>query len=230
MSDSLSAKPNGHRKLLIAVVLSLWFLLALGSSLLGVFDSRQSPPIALGAAAVLPVIAFAIGYLRWQEFRQFALNSNFRRLTLAQSWRIGGVIFLILHSQSILPGIFALPAGWGDLAIGATAPLVAWAISSKKHFPKQMFVLWNALGMLDLVMALSLGILASASPLGILAGEFTTQAMARFPLSLIPTFFVPLLFILHLIALSRVRYETVGHRSPANPSFLRCHLEQSLNT
>jgi hypothetical protein len=32
----------------------------------------------------------------------------------------------------------------------------------------------------------------------------TTQAMGRFPLSLIPTFFVPLLAIFHLMSLVRV--------------------------
>jgi len=230
MNHSLSTRPNGHGKSVIVAVLSLWFLLALGGSLLGVFDSRQRPPAALGAAAILPVIAFAIGYLRSKEFRQFVLRSNLRLLTLAQSWRIGSVVFLILYGQGILPAVFALPAGWGDIAIGATAPLVARAISFKRDFPKQLFVLWNVLGMLDLAMAVSLGILASASSLGILAGEITTQAMGRFPLSLIPTFFVPLLFILHLIALSRLRYETVGHQASATESFLRRDLEQSLNT
>ena len=224
------AKPNGRGESLIIAVLSLWFLLALGGSLLGVFDSRQRPPVALGAAAILPVIAFAIGALIWKEFRQFVLKSNLRLLTLAQTWRIGGVVFLIRYGQGILPAIFALPAGWGDIAIGATAPLVAWAISYKKDFPKQLFVLWNVLGMLDLVMAVSLGILASASPLGILAGEITTQAMGKFPLSLIPTFIVPLLLILHLITLGRVRYETASDRTSANPSFLERDLEQSLNT
>jgi len=113
-------------------------------------------------------------------------------------------VFLILHHQGLLPGVFALPAGWGDIAIGATAPLVAWAISSKKSFPKEIFVSWSVLGMLDLVMAVTLGILASASPLGVLAGEITTQMMGTFPLSMIPTFFVPLLIIFHLISLGRV--------------------------
>jgi hypothetical protein len=53
-------------------------------------------------------------------------------------------------------------------------------------------------------LAVSLGVLSSPSPLGILAGDVTTQAMGRFPLSLIPTFFVPLLAIFHLISLLRI--------------------------
>ena len=203
------AKPNDRVKTLTVAIISLWFLLAFSCSLLGVFDSKQRLPIPLGAAAILPVVVFAIWYLRSAEFRQFVLAANLRVLTLAQTWRVGGVVFLILHHQGLLPGVFALPAGWGDLAIGATAPLVAWAISSQKRFPKGIFVSWNVLGMLDLVMAVTLGILASASPLGVLAGEITTQVMGTFPLSLIPTFFVPLLIMFHLIALGRVRNEAV---------------------
>jgi len=203
------AKPNNRVKALTVAILSLWFLLALGCSLLGVFDSKQRPPIPLGASAILPVVAYAICYLTWTEFRRFVLAANLRLLTLAQTWRVGGVVFLILHGQGLLPGVFALPAGWGDIAIGVTAPLVAWAISSKNRFPKKIFISWNVLGMLDLVMAVSLGILASASPLGVLAGEITTQIMGTFPLSLIPTFFVPLLIIFHLIALGRVWNEAV---------------------
>jgi hypothetical protein len=209
MSHSLRTDPNNRVKALTVAMLSLWFFVALGGSVLGVFDSDRRPPIPLGAAAILPVVIFAIAYLKWAEFRQFVLASNLRVLTLAQIWRVGGIVFLMLYHEGVLPGVFALPAGWGDIAIGATAPLVAWAISSKKNFLKQIFVLWNVLGMLDLVMAVSLGILASAGPLGILAGDITTRAMGTFPLSLIPTFFVPLLMILHLIALGRVRYETI---------------------
>ena len=204
------AKPNDRLKALTVTILSLWFLVALSCSLLGVFDSEQRPPIPLGAAALLPVVAYAICYLTWTEFRRFVLVANLRFLTLAQTWRVGGVVFLILHYQDLLPSVFALPAGWGDIAIGATAPLMASAISSKTSFPKKIFVAWNLLGMLDLVMAVTLGILASASPLGVLAGEITTQVMGTFPLSLIPTFFVPLLFIFHLIALGRVWNEVEG--------------------
>ena len=203
------AKPNDRVKALTVAIISLWFLLALSCSLLGVFDSKQRLPIPLGAAAILPVVAYAIWYLRAAEFRQFVLAADLRILTLAQTWRVGGVVFLILHREGLLPGVFALPAGWGDIAIGATAPLVAWVISSEKNFPKQIFVLWNVLGILDLVMAVTLGILASASPLGILAGEITTQVMGTFPLSLIPTFFVPLLIIFHLIVLGRIWNEAV---------------------
>jgi hypothetical protein len=47
-------------------------------------------------------------------------------------------------------------------------------------------------------MAVTSGVLHGRSPIGLLAGHVTTDVMARYPLSLIPTFFVPLALMLHL--------------------------------
>jgi hypothetical protein len=185
----------------IAIV-AAWFLAALAGSLLGVFDSAPRPPIVLGLAVTVPVVLFELCYLTFPRFQQFVASLNLRALTLAQTGRIAGIVFLILHSQGALPGAFALPAGWGDIAIGITAPLVAWYW--KPPFPRTAFAVWNVLGILDLVMAVSLGVLSSPTILGVLAGEGSTRIMGQFPLSLIPTFFVPLFLIFHLIALSRV--------------------------
>jgi hypothetical protein len=51
-----------------------------------------------------------------------------------QSWLIGvqlyrtlGVIFLILYATDKLPGLFAWPAGLGDVLVGVLAPAVAIA-------------------------------------------------------------------------------------------------------
>jgi hypothetical protein len=41
--------------------------------------------------------------------------------------------------------------------------------------------------------------------MGILANSTNTGVMAMFPMSLIPTFLVPISFILHLIGLSSLR-------------------------
>ena len=202
MSQALTTRPTyGVRNLTLAV-LAVWFLFALGGSLLGLFDSGPRPPLLLGLAAAVPVAAFVVCYLTSAEFREFVLSLDLRGLALAQTFRVVGIVFVILYSLGALPGVFALPAGWGDFAIGITAPVVAWYW--KRPFPKRTFIVWNVLGSLDLVDAMTLGVLASASPVGILGGDVTTRLMGEFPLSLIPTFFVPLLLILHLICFARV--------------------------
>jgi hypothetical protein len=198
----LTARPATGLRNLTAAVLLAWFLLALGGSLLGVFDSGPRPPLPLGLAAVVPVVAFVACYLTSARFREFVLSLDLRALALAQTVRVVGIVFVILYFLGALPGVFALPAGWGDFAIGITAPVVAWYW--KRPFPYRTFIVWNVLGSLDLVSAMTLGVLASASPVGVLAGDVSTRLMGQFPLSLIPTFFVPLLLILHLICFARV--------------------------
>jgi hypothetical protein len=205
MAHALITRPSSGVRNLTAAVLVAWFLLALGGSLLGVFDSEPRPPIPLGLAVVVPVAVFVFCYLTSARFGQFVSSLDLRVLTLAQTFRVVGIVFVILYLQGALPGVFALPAGWGDFAIGITAPLVAWYW--KRPFPRKTFVVWNVLGSLDLVGAVTLGVLASATPVGVFAGDVTTRLMGQFPLSLIPTFFVPLLLIFHLIALSRAGKE-----------------------
>lgn len=193
-------------QLAVAVVV-VWFVLALVGSLAGVFDSEPRPPILLGLAAVVPVALFALGYLESSGFRQFVLSLDLRWLTLAQTWRILGIVFVVDYSRGLLPGVFALPAGWGDFAIGITAPLMAWLW--KSPHPNRPFAVRNVLGITDLVVAVTLGVLASKTPIGLLAGDVSTQLMSVFPLSMIPTFFVPLFVILHLASLIRVRKGTL---------------------
>jgi len=61
-------------------------------------------------------------------------------------------------------------------------------------------VIWNLLGILDLVVAVSFGALCFGFVSG-LVGTVTTAPMAQLPLMLIPVYFVPLFIMLHLAAL-----------------------------
>jgi hypothetical protein len=203
MAHALSIRPTLSVRSLTVATLVVWFLLAVAGSLIGVFDSEPRPPLSLGLAAVIPVAVFAVCYLTSVRFQELVRSLDLRLLTLAQTWRVGGIVFLILLQRGALPGVFAIPAGWGDIAIGITAPIVAWYW--RRPFPSKTFVVWNVLGSIDLVLAVTLGVLTSQTSIGILAGDVTTRLMGQFPLSLIPTFFVPLLLILHLISLNRVR-------------------------
>ncbi len=221
MAHALSTRPTISVRNLTVAILSAWFLLAVAGSLLGVFDSEPRPPLPLGLAAVIPIALFAGCYRTSVRFQEFVWSLDLRLLTLAQTWRVGGVVFLILNHEGALPGVFAIPAGYGDVLIGITAPIVAWYW--RRPFPSRTFIAWNVLGSLDLVVAVLLGVLASRTPVGIFAGDVTTRLMGQFPLSLIPTFFVPLLLILHLIALSRVR-TGLTEQSPVANSLRPCFL------
>jgi hypothetical protein len=126
--------------------------------------------------------------------------------------RIAGFVFLVLGTYKILPAFFALSAGWGDIAIGATAPFAALWLANPAH--RKGFIFWQVLGITDLVNALALGTLAGViDPHGI-----PTGAMTVLPMSYISTFAVPLFLILHIICIAQARrwpatrFATTGNR------------------
>jgi hypothetical protein len=190
---------------LTAGLIAAWFVFAVSAASLNLFKGDPAlPPVALGLAALMPIAAFLLWFWASPGFREFALSLNPRTLTFVQSWRLGGFTFLVLYSAGILPGAFALPAGWGDIAIGATAPLVAMGLVSFSR--RGAFILWQIVGMFDLVLAVTMGAVTSMLwPHGV-----NTAVMAALPLSLIPTFVVPLLLMLHITCIAQARHWKEG--------------------
>jgi hypothetical protein len=191
---------NAKYSKLTTGLIFVWFLFSLTASALHIFRTTpDQPPLPVGLAVLVPIVIFAIWSAVSQPFRQFLLSLNPRTLTFVQTWRTEGLVFLVLYTYGILPGQFALPAGWGDIAIGATAPLVALKLANPKY--RKSFIFWQLLGITDLVMAVGLGVTAQLiSPHGI-----ATSAMTVLPMSLIPTFAVPLFMILHFICIAQAR-------------------------
>ena len=125
-------------------------------------------------------------------------------LALPHTLRVVGVVFLILMVQGHLPAAFALPAGLGDIAIGLAAPFVAQRLAREPHDAGAVTaaVRFNVLGLLDLVVALGLGVLLG--PPWLLGGTPSTEALRLLPLALVPTVAVPLAVALHLVSLRRL--------------------------
>lgn len=202
---------------LASALIAAWFVFALTASGLQLFRTAPNkPPLLFGLAVGIPLVLFVAGLVASAGFRQFTMNLNPRVLTWVQSWRLGGFVFLVLATYGILPGMFALPAGWGDIAIGATAIFAGLKLATPDH--RKSFIAWQLLGMADLVNALAMGTLANfIDPHGI-----PTAAMTVLPLSLIPTFAVPLLMMLHIICIAQAyrwpvpQYSAIGQRLPSH--------------
>jgi len=75
----------------------------------------------------------------------------------------------------------------------------AWQLASPSH--RNSFILWQALGITDLVIAVSLGTTARLlDPSGP-----SMLPLTVLPLSLVPTFLVPLFTIFHVICIAQGR-------------------------
>ena len=191
---------------IVAVVFVLWFLVALAAGRAGAFESGPStPPLPLLIAVAGPPLLFGLAYRASAAVRSFALGIDLRLLTAIQSWRVIGGMFLVLYAFRLLPGLFAWPAGVGDLAVGLAAPFALLAMV-RGHSAWRRQVVWlNIAGLIDFAGAVGTGILTSGSSLGVLGGGASGASMGLLPLSLVPTFAVPAWIIFHIVSLLQLR-------------------------
>jgi len=193
------ASPGDTRVALASgAVLAAWAIATTVLAARGSFeppDSRSAPPIGIELVLVLAVLALCL-----------AVSPTLRRLLTRQAnlirlhgWRLVGVFFLDLMLQGRMPALWALPAGIGDILIGATAPWIARHIDTPRG--RRRAIVWNLLGMADLVVAIGLGIMTNPGPAQVFHTTPTSELVTRFPLALVPTFLVPLALTLHVISL-----------------------------
>src|SRR5271154_5831809 len=159
----MSNTENAKYGRLTALLVAAWLASSITASKLLIFHAGSkyavAPPAPLGLAVLVPIVLFVLWFAASRSFREFALSLNPFALTIVQTWRILGLPFVVLAGFRLLPAVFALPAGWGDFAIGVTAPLVALYLTRPDR--KNSFIAWQILGMIDLVDAITLGVLSS---------------------------------------------------------------------
>jgi protein-S-isoprenylcysteine O-methyltransferase Ste14 len=91
------------------------------------------------------------------------------------------------------------------MAIGFSAPwMVLGLLRDERFAASRGYLLWNVLGIVDLIVAVSMGTICSGFMPG-LTGTITTSAMGRLPLVLIPAYLVPLFIMLHFTGLAQAR-------------------------
>jgi hypothetical protein len=190
------------------IVLFAWLGLAMLLSWLGLFRSTQERPAPLFPMAVIvPIVVGAILIYRSDQVKAIVQ-------AVPQSWLVGfqcyrglGAMFLVLNGLHFLPGEFALPAGFGDVLIGLLAVPVAALYANGFAYRGRVVALWNILGIADLVIAVTTGFLSAPGPLQILALDHPNYLMGVYPMSLIPTFAVPLSIMLHIASLTKLSWQ-----------------------
>ncbi|MEK6872871.1 MAG: hypothetical protein AABW90_02575 [Nanoarchaeota archaeon] len=201
-------KPLNKNKffLIASIILIIWFFTVV---FLGKTDFFAKSYYYLFVPNI--VIAFLILF----HFLRMAYNSKIIQTVTdkipqhliigVQTYRTVGVGFIILYFQGLLPAVFAFSAGIGDIIIGVTAPFVAVLYYLKKPYSRKLAILWNYLGILDLIIALSVGFLGFSKPVQFIPLNPSTEPLSLFPLVIIPLFVVPLDILLHLFSLRVLR-------------------------
>ncbi len=133
---------------------------------------------------------------------------------LSQNWLIGlqvfrviGGVFLIEMILGHIPGIFAYPAGLGDILVGLVALGVLLAYRKSERIPKAGIFLVIGLGVADFFSAFFFSFTSSAGPFQLFYPAVTNNARL-FPTGMIPLFLVPYAIFFHTLSmLNYCKYE-----------------------
>jgi len=213
-------------RLAVAGVLGAWFELVL---LIGA--SRALDPVyglgvpGLGLAVALPVAALLSAFFAAPSIRSAMLATPLPALVAISATRIlPGALLVALHAAGQLPAPFATSAGWGDIIAGVAALPLAWSIARFGSRVRALALMWNTIGIVDLITAVALGALSSPGPLQVYVGPPTSVMITTLPWLLIPGFIVPSLIFIHVVIYYRLAttegfasvhvWRSAGHARP----------------
>jgi hypothetical protein len=190
-------KDNSKR--VVTLVLLGWICFAVG--LAGLFQNASALAVAATAWTLTGLVL--LGFWKVRTIRACVLNIDLRWLVLLHLTRLfAGAYFLVLCERGQLPCAFATPAGWGDIVIGLLAAAVVSAMHTQ--FAKTFLLSWNTLGLIDIVFVVS-----SALRFGLKDWQ-SMHALRELPLSLLPTFLVPLIIASHVLIFVRLIRARIG--------------------
>jgi hypothetical protein len=201
------APVEAARKLAAFATAVAWGAVIVAIGALGGFAPGALGPVPVpGVAFALLLLALFAAWFLWPRFRDAVLAVPLPALIALNVGRLGGVFFLILEAQDRLSAPFAPVAGAGDMAVAVLAiPLAAIAAAKPGERPAWLG-LWNALGALDLVVAVTLGLLsAPGTPLRLFTEGPGTLAIAALPWIMIPALLVPIYLLIHLAVWAKLR-------------------------
>jgi hypothetical protein len=140
------------------------------------------------------------------QFRSALLSVPLPALVGLNVGRLGGLFFLLLYADGRLSAPFAPAAGVGDMITGALAIPLAVMPALGFELRRTWLGIWNAFGALDLVLAVSLGLLsAPGTPFRVFTEGPGTQAMTTVPWVFIPAMLVPIFLLVHFAIATRLR-------------------------
>jgi hypothetical protein len=165
-----------------------WLLVAIAVGATGL-GRTWPPPVVI---AVLTVAVLAAGWLR-PRFRAWLGGVDLRWLVAFHLTRFVGFYFLYLYARGQLPYDFAVPGGWGDIAVASLAIVLLLIGAPSDGGRRAAYAVWNVLGLADILF-----VVVTAVRLGA-ADPASMAALQRLPLNLLPTFLVPLIMATHVI-------------------------------
>jgi|SRR5260370_5064264 len=194
-----------HVVLSVATLLLGWYLVTLLLSWFEFYRGASSRVPTIQYGLLIPIIVGVVLAWKWKMLGRVIESVPQGWIVSVQLYRALGLMFLVLYAVGRLPGVFALPAGIGDIIVGLVAPVVGVAYARNPSSAAGLVRAWNAFGIIDLIVAVGSGLLTSPSPIQMLAFKAPNELISAFPLVMVPVFLVPLSILLHFASLKKLR-------------------------
>ena len=168
-----------------------WLLVAGWAGAAGLLRPLRPPMpqvLIVGLATLVGVLGLTVARLR-----AWLAAVDERVIVALHLTRFVGVYFLVLHGRGQLPYAFAVPGGWGDIAVAGAAIVLITATRATSRGGWMAYSVWNLAGLLDILF-----VVVTAGRLG-LQDPNALQVLLRLPLSLLPTWLVPLILSTHVL-------------------------------
>jgi len=194
--------PAQRRNTWLAVMIpfTLWLAVIWSAALSGAFKPGGSVPL-LPLAVFAPVIIGAPILLRSRRIGQVLDAMPVSWMVALQVLRVLGSAFLIGWALGTVPGVFAFPAGIGDVLTGLLAVPVAISLASGSQESRRAAIAWNVFGLLDFAVALAI---ANAIALHLIETGFASATGGLYPAVMIPAFAVPTWILIHTVSLRQL--------------------------
>lgn len=179
----------------LRIVLWLWLFAALAVGQLGLL--RRLPLPAVQGVLFGLTAALVLAYKALPAFRRCVDELDLRALVSLHLSRFVGFYFLFLYHRGELPYAFAVPGGIGDVAVAVGALLVIFYPFASATRQRAIYI-WNVVGLIDIML-----VVITAARIG-LSGSRELVALTYLPLSLLPTFLVPIIIASHLAIFARL--------------------------
>jgi hypothetical protein len=201
-------------RLAVAGVAGIWTGLAAALAAADYFANTAAPFPLIGVFVGFPLVAAGVAAILSPAARAALLAIPTQTLVGLNIARILGGFFLLLALADRLGGPFPQSAGWGDVITGLFAIPVMRLAAEVSTAANRKVALWNVFGTLDLIAAVTLGVIsANGSPLQLIHAGAGSAAVQLLPWSLIPTVLVPFYLISHGIVFAQLRARRIGARS-----------------
>lgn len=180
----------------VSITIIIWLIVAIvvGGSGLTLHLAPPMPQVILFGLVILLLLLYWLS----DSFREWILSINLKVLLAVHLTRFIGFYFLYLYSLNRLPYEFAVLGGWGDIIVALWVLVLILFIPLVSSAGRYVYFLWNFVGLLDILFVVS-----TAARLAMNDPESMSELL-KLPLSLLPTFLVPIIIFTHIVIFMRL--------------------------